>query len=217
LELIIDQTKIRNSAKFAFCQTSLQVMVNKLTAIEFLEKARENPVVDVRSQKEYKQGHIPGALNLPLFNDDERAIIGTLYKNSGKETSVLKGLELVGPKLTGFIKQLRSLVSGKEILVHCWRGGMRSESMAWLFEVAGYHVSLLDGGYKAYRKFIREAVEGPFNFIILGGNTGSGKTEILKALSDAAEQVLDLEAIARHKGSVYGGLGFTDQPTEEKF
>jgi tRNA 2-selenouridine synthase len=192
-------------------------MINRIEAAELLELDRLYPVIDVRSEKEYLHGHIPGAINLPLFNNEERAVVGTLYKNSGREASVLKGLELAGPKLAGFIKQLHKLTGQKKILVHCWRGGMRSESMAWLFEVSGYEVFVLKDGYKAYRRLIRERLSRPVNIIILGGLTGSGKTEILQHLRQMGEQVLDLEALACHKGSVFGGFGQPDQPTNEQF
>jgi tRNA 2-selenouridine synthase len=192
-------------------------MKDRITAAEFLALARTLPVIDVRSEKEYTQGHIPGALNLPLFNNEERAVVGTLYKNSGRETSVLKGLELVGPKLVDFVKQLHKITDQKQILVYCWRGGMRSESMAWLFQVAGYEVYILEDGYKAYRHFIREQFSLPANIIILGGLTGSGKTELLHQLGQMGEQILDLEKLACHKGSVFGGLGQPGQPTNEQF
>jgi len=192
-------------------------MINSITAIEFLERARELPVIDVRSEKEYLQGHIPGALNLPLFNNEERAVVGTLYKNSGREASVLKGLELAGPKLVDLVKQLHKITDQKQLLVHCWRGGMRSESMAWLFQVAGYEVFVMKHGYKAYRQFIRESLSQPANIIILGGLTGSGKTELLHLIGKMGEQVLDLEKLACHKGSVFGGFGQPCQPTHEQF
>ena len=192
-------------------------MINRITAIEFLDRAREFPVIDVRSEKEYLQGHIPGVINLPLFNDEERVVVGTLYKNSGREASVLRGLELAGPKLADLVKQLHKITDQKQLLVHCWRGGMRSESMAWLFQVAGYEVYVMEGGYKAYRRFIRESLSQPANIIILGGLTGSGKTELLHRLGQMGEQVLDLEKLACHKGSVFGGFGQSNQPTNEQF
>jgi tRNA 2-selenouridine synthase len=192
-------------------------MINRISSPEFLDLARVLPVIDVRSEKEYLQGHIPEAFNLPLFNNEERAVVGTLYKNSGREVSVLKGLELAGPKLGDFVKQLHKITDQKKILVHCWRGGLRSENMAWLFQVAGYEVSVLEGGYKAYRRFIRDRLSQPANIIVLGGLTGSGKTELLHLLGKMGEQVLDLEKLARHKGSVFGGLGQPDQPTNEQF
>ena len=192
-------------------------MTTQITVSDFLELARTLPIIDVRSENEFKQGHIPGAFNLPLFNNEERAIIGTLYKNSGREASVLKGLEITGPKLGDFVKQLHKITDQKQLLVHCWRGGMRSESMAWLFHVTGYEVFVLKNGYKAYRHFIREALVKPANIIVLGGLTGSGKTEILHSLEIVGEQILDLEKLANHKGSVFGGFGPPGQPTNEQF
>jgi len=192
-------------------------MINHITAIEFLDRARELPVIDVRSEKEYLQGHIPETLNLPLFNNEERAVVGTLYKNSGRKASVLKGMELVGPKLEDFVKQLHKITDQKQLLIYCWRGGMRSESMAGLFQVAGYEVFVMEGGYKAYRRFIRERLSQPANVIILGGLTGSGKTELLHLLEKMGAQVLDLEKLACHKGSVFGGFGQPNQPTNEQF
>jgi tRNA 2-selenouridine synthase len=184
---------------------------------KFLELARSLPVIDVRSPKEFAQGHIPGAISIPLFTDEERAIVGTLYTKSGREASVLRGLELVGPKLASFVKALHGQTSSKEILVHCWRGGQRSASMAWLFSQVGYEVAVLEGGYRAYRRFIRAAVPGNAKFIVIGGMTGCGKTELLVALAEKGEQVLDLERIASHKGSAFGALGLTSQPTNEQF
>ena len=188
-----------------------------ITAGRFLELAQHLPVIDVRSEKEYFQGHIPAAFNIPLFNNEERAIVGTIYKNSGKDQSVIKGLEIAGPKMSGYIKALKVITTGKEILIHCWRGGLRSENMAWLFYQAGYKVSLLEGGYKAYRHLIREKLSLPAKIIILGGMTGTGKTELLHSISRKGNQVLDLEKLAFHKGSVFGGLGQPEQPTIEQF
>jgi tRNA 2-selenouridine synthase len=192
-------------------------MITQITAFEFLDLARTYRVIDVRSENEYLQGHIPGAFNLPLFNNEERAVVGTLYKNSGREASVLKGLEFAGPKLADFVKQVHKFTDQKKLLMHCWRGGMRSESMAWLFQVAGYEVSVLKNGYKAYRHFIRESLSQPSSIIILGGLTGSGKTELLHLIGKMGEQVLDIESLACHKGSVFGGFGQPNQPTNEQF
>ncbi|MCX6247024.1 MAG: tRNA 2-selenouridine(34) synthase MnmH [Bacteroidetes bacterium] len=192
-------------------------MKEQILPEEFLKLSRTFPVIDVRSEKEYLSGHIPGAINLPLFNDEERAVVGTLFKNSGRDASVLKGLELAGPKLADFVKKLHRITLQKEILVHCWRGGMRSASMAWLFEQAGYKVFLLEGGYKAYRRFVREKLSLPVKIIILGGLTGSGKTELLHLLEKEGEQILDLEQLASHKGSVFGGLRQPVQPCNEQF
>ena len=191
-------------------------MAKVLTAEEFIIKAKSLPVLDVRSPGEYVQGHIPGALSLPLFNGEERAKVGTLYKQQGKILSVQKGLEFVGPKLKGFTKFALKLNS-PEILVHCWRGGMRSSSMAWLLETVGLKVYLLEGGYKGYRKLVQNSFSAPLNIILLGGYTGSGKTELLQLLKSSGEQILDLEGLANHKGSAFGSLGQPNQPSTEQF
>jgi tRNA 2-selenouridine synthase len=188
-----------------------------IDARQFLECSVLQPIADVRSPAEYKQGHIPGAINIPLFDDEERKRIGILYKNSGREASVLLGLEIVGPKMTGFVKDLKKITPSKDILLHCWRGGMRSKGMAWLFETAGFNVSVLQGGYKSYRAFIRQKLAEPAQLVVLGGYTGSGKSEILEFIRKNGEQVLDLEKIASHKGSAFGDLGQEKQPTNEQF
>ncbi len=192
-------------------------MIEKISPRQFLEKAANMPVFDVRSPAEFAQGHVPKAINLPLFNDEERAVIGTLYKKAGKEASLLKGLDIVGPKMSGFVKTAMRFAPRKMLLLHCWRGGMRSESIAWLLSLAGFQVYLLEGGYKSYRQFIREEIGSPARYIILGGSTGSGKTEILEILLKKGEQILDLEKIARHKGSAFGQIGEKPQPTNEQF
>jgi len=193
--------------------------MSRLCAKEFLEKSENIPVIDVRTPKEFEEGHIPGAYNIPIFSNEERVVVGTLYKKSGKEVAVMHGLKFVGPKMYDFVAQAKKLLKGKgkNVLVHCWRGGMRSESMAWLFNIAGIKADILDGGYKSYRSFIREDFSNKKRLIVLGGYTGSGKTELLHELQGRGEQVLDLEGLANHKGSVYGGLGQEPQPTNEQF
>jgi tRNA 2-selenouridine synthase len=191
--------------------------LHKLSPQEFLERSKIVPVVDVRSPKEFSQGHIPGAVSMPLFDDDERAVVGTTYTRIGKDEALLKGLEFVGPKMKDFVARAKALASGNEILVNCWRGGMRSGAMAWLFGFSGLKASVLEGGYKAYRHHIREALSKGPQIKILGGMTGSGKTEILHHLSNLGEQVLDLEGLANHKGSAFGALGQQEQPTTEQF
>jgi len=184
---------------------------------EFIEIGKSIPTIDVRTIAEFEQGHIPRAQSLPIFSNEERALVGTKYKRAGKDSAVLLGLELVGPKLVRFVRMAKKISPQKEILIHCWRGGMRSGSMAWLFETAGFKVYLLRGGYKAYRTYIREQFTKPSRLIVLGGMTGSGKTEVLHELKKLGQQVLDLEGLANHKGSVFGALGQADQPTNENF
>jgi tRNA 2-selenouridine synthase len=185
---------------------------------EFLNFGLNNPILDVRSPAEYALGHIPGALSFPLFSDDERASVGTTYKQKSKEAAFLLGLEIVGPKMAGFVRAANKLAPNKKIAVHCWRGGQRSGSMAWLLRSAGMEVQVLKGGYKAYRSFILEAFfEKKWQIRVLGGKTGSGKTKILYALRSLGAQVIDLEGLANHKGSAFGFIGEEEQPRTEQF
>lgn len=192
-------------------------MSEKIGVLEFYERSKSIPVIDVRSPGEFEKGHIPYAHNIPIFTNEERAIVGTTYKQQGKEPAVLKGLEIVGTKLRHFADTARKLAVNNTLLVHCWRGGMRSESMAWLFETVGIKTYILEGGYKAFRKFGKQKLAESKNIIILGGLTGSGKTEKLLRLKDYGEQVIDLEGLANHKGSAFGALGQEPQPTNEQF
>lgn len=191
-------------------------MIHQINIEEFLANS-QFPVIDVRSPAEFAQGHIPGAVNIALFDDDERATVGKLYKSAGREAAIMRGLDIVGPKMSGFVKAARRVAPGKEIRIHCWRGGMRSESLAWLFSTAGFDVSVLEGGYKSYRRYIRQALDADADYIILSGKTGTGKTEILHALQQQGKQVLHLEGLAHHKGSAFGSIGELPQPTTEQF
>lgn len=183
----------------------------------FLSEARKITVLDVRTPAEFENGHIPGAVNLPLFSNEERAIVGTIYKQKGNQEAVLKGLEFVGPKMADFLREAKKMAVDGKILVHCWRGGMRSGSMAWLFETGGLESFTLRGGYKAYRNLLLGSFARRFDLRVVGGETGSGKTEILHAIGRAGEQILDLEAIASHRGSSFGALGQAAQPSVEQF
>lgn len=174
-------------------------------------------IFDARSPGEYERGRIPGALNLPLLNNEERAEVGTLYKKKGHDAAVLKGFDLVGGKFGDYIRNAKELCKQKEVTLYCWRGGMRSNIMAWLLEKGGFKVSLIKGGYKSYRRWALNELEKDRTVLILGGMTGSGKTELLSELEKAGEQVIDLEALAHHKGSAFGALGQKPQPTMEHF
>jgi tRNA 2-selenouridine synthase len=154
---------------------------------------------------------------VPLFSDQARAQIGTLYKHQGKEAAIKLGLSLVGPRLHELVEQVEKIAHEKVIRVHCWRGGMRSASFAWLLNLSGYTVYLLEGGYKQYRAFMREQFQQKYKIISIAGKTGSGKTDFLKTLAALGYQVIDLEALANHKGSVFGHLGLDNQPTQEAF
>lgn len=191
-------------------------MIRELEISEFLLKSQKTPVIDVRSPGEYAAGHIVGARSLPLFSDEERVKVGTTYKQASKEQAVLEGLDFVGPKMRFFVEEAKRFSPDRDILVHCWRGGMRSQSMAWLLSTVGMRVAILKGGYKAYRQFIRQSFSVSYKILVLGGMTGTGKTEILKELKKFDFQILDLEDLANHMGSAFGGLGRV-QPTNEQF
>jgi len=184
---------------------------------EFLELSKQYPILDVRSPGEFECGHIPNAHSFPLFTDEERAIVGTAYKQVSREDAVNKGLAFFGPKMKTLADNAKKISAEKIFLVHCWRGGMRSSSVAWLLELYGFKVYLLRGGYKSFRRSALESFSEGRNILILGGKTGSGKTLILKELSKLGEQTIDLEALAHHKGSSFGALGEKPQPTQEMF
>ncbi len=188
----------------------------KLDVIDFLQAP--GTIFDVRSPGEYAQGRLPGARSLPLFSDAERAAVGTLYKQVGKEQAIEQGLEFVGPKLASFVTGTKTHLQGGLAKIHCWRGGMRSSSMAWLLQTAGLRTATLQGGYKAFRRWVLECFQQPRHLVVLGGLTGSGKTSILHALQHQGEQVLDLEELAGHRGSSYGMVGMhLPQPSNEQF
>lgn len=226
--------------------------VKKIDINEFLELANQYPVLDVRSPSEYKHAHIPGAVNLPLFSDEERKVVGTTYKQKSREAAIKIGLDFFGPKMRKMVEEVESMVGGtmadgrwplaeKEgtangqrssaidsfpandhrpstiVLVHCWRGGMRSAGVAWLLDLYGFRVFTLAGGYKMYRNYVLQAFRRPYNFIMIGGYTGSGKTIALKELEKKGEKIIDLEAIASHKGSAFGAIGQPSQPSQEMF
>ena len=195
---------------------------------EFLSLAESYPVIDVRSPGEYEHAHIPGAISFPLFSDEERKVVGTAYKQQGKQVAIKHGLGFFGVKLLSMVEKAEaiSLVENKKgddgnrqhtILVHCWRGGMRSAAIAWLLDLYGFRVYTLTNGYKAYRNWVLQQFEIPYDLVVLGGYTGSNKTALLKQLEKAGEQMIDLERLASHRGSAFGALGMDEQPTQEMF
>ena len=190
-------------------------MPQTLDVSDFLAAA--GPILDVRAPVEYVHGQIPGALSFPLFTDEERAEIGTLYHKQGQQAAVLRALEIWGPKMAEMVRAARKLAPEGQVRVHCWRGGQRSGAVAWLLEQAGFDVGLLVGGYKAYRREVLASFARPWQLVLIGGLTGSGKTELLQALSELGEQTIDLEALAGHRGSAFGGLGLPPQPSPEQF
>ncbi len=184
---------------------------------DFLTARNAIPMVDVRSPLEYEEGHIPGAINIPLLNNEERVAVGTDFKQQGQREAIRTAFDLVGPRLNEITSAAERVANGGEILVHCWRGGMRSKNFAQFISMVGIQSKVLDGGYKAYRQAAIDSFQKKFKIIRIGGNTGSGKSEVLRALEKNGEQIIDLEALANHKGSAFGGLGFSPQPTTEQF
>ncbi len=193
-------------------------MADLIPIESFLSLSDSFPVIDVRSPAEFLQGHIPGSVNIPLFDNEERKVVGTAYKQVNKEAAMYIGLDYAGKKLVKLAKEGEQVAGkNKTLLVHCWRGGMRSKSMVWLFETMGITCHLLQGGYKSYRNYIREALALPLNLLVIGGRTGSGKTAVLNHLKNKGEQIIDLEGLAHHKGSAFGALGEIEQPSTEQF
>lgn len=184
---------------------------------DFLRLRQSMPVVDVRSEGEFGAGHIRDAINVPILNDAERVVVGTTYKKVGQKAAILEGFRLVGPRLADIIERTEKVSQGHELLVHCWRGGMRSSNFSQLVGMAGIRTRTLTGGYKSYRQKAQESFRQPLQLVLLTGFTGSGKSEVLRALGAAGEQILDLEGLAHHKGSAFGGLMMPAQPTTEQF
>jgi len=189
----------------------------EIDIIRFLKNSKDIPVIDVRSPSEYFIGHIPGAINIPLFDDDERKMVGITFNDEGSIKAILKGLEIAGPKMSDKLRAALKVARDKKLLVYCWRGGMRSETMAWLFSLGNISTERLEGGYKSYRNYILEDLKRNRKIIVLGGMTGSSKTHILHKIKEEGFQVIDLEALANHKGSAFGSLGQQQQPSSEHF
>ena len=184
---------------------------------EFLKLRQTLPVVDVRSENEFAEGHIRGALNIPILNNEERVAVGTDYKQKGQAEAIKTGFRLVGPRFLEIINRAENVAAGRELLVHCWRGGMRSSNFCQIIGMAKLKSFQLEGGYKTYREQAMASYRSPLRLMVIAGYTGSGKSEVLRQLKAEGEQVIDLEMLARHKGSVFGGLMMPAQPTTEQF
>lgn len=188
-----------------------------ITIDDFFNLRATLPVVDVRSEGEFETGHIKYAINIPLLNNAERIVVGTDYKQKGQAEAIKSGLRLVGPRLLEMVIEAEKVAVKNEMIVHCWRGGMRSANFCQFVGMDGIKTHQLTGGYKSYRHAAMESFKKPFQFVVIGGCTGSGKSEILWALSRQGEQIIDLEKLASHKGSSFGGLMQAPQPTTEQF
>ena len=221
------------------------VCMRRVLIEEFLRESRNALLLDVRSPAEYRHAHIPGAVSFPLFTDEERKVVGTEYKQVSRQAAIKIGLDYFGPKMRPMVEEVERLLDqvnrktaeqgvtnseGKtdpnnpkpqipnpKLFVYCWRGGMRSGAVSWLLNLYGFDVTVLAGGYKAFRNWVLQTNAYPYRLNLLGGYTGSGKTALLKALSEKGELVLDLEALANHKGSAFGNIGMPAQPSQEMF
>jgi tRNA 2-selenouridine synthase len=190
-------------------------MIVRQSIIEFLDL--QIPIVDVRSPLEFEAGHIELAVNIPILNNQNRIHIGKTFKQKGREAAIKLGYELVNPLKPHLLESIIQKVVGKTIALYCARGGLRSNHMAAFFAEHGYTVYVLNGGYKAFRNHLLSIIAQFKRILVLSANTGSGKTEILHALKAKGAQVLDLEGLAKHKGSVFGALGNEPQPSSAVF
>lgn len=187
-----------------------------------VEEALSRPgilMVDVRSESEFEEATIPGAVNIPFLNNEERASVGTVYKQVSPQAARRLGLELVSPRLPEFINHFEKLAGKRDIVLFCWRGGQRSQFVSYMLDMMGFNVYRVQGGYKAYRRYINQYLEGKLTHraVVLHGLTGVGKTEVLTKLGQAGIPTLDLEGLARHRGSVYGKVGLPPSPTQKMF
>lgn len=193
-------------------------MLSEISIDSYLNGYHHLPVVDVRSPAEFEKGHIPGAVNIPLFSNEERAHVGTVFKQRSQDEAYRIGYEYVTPKLQWFIDEARSKAPDGRVVVHCWRGGMRSKAFAQHLSDHGFaEVHTIKGGYKSFRRLALGIFDQPYGLHILGGYTGSGKTRLLKEMEQSGFQVVDLEGLANHKGSAFGGIGQGGQPSSEQF
>jgi len=197
-------------------------MITQLSLSDFLKASQSELVIDVRTPAEFEQGHIIGATNLPLFSNEERVLVGTCYKQQGRQPAILLGFELIGGRWAEYIRVVEQILisaqkNSKKVFVHCWRGGMRSGAMAWALNMYGFDVYVLKGGYKTYRRFCVDTFETPYPIVILSGKTGCAKTSTLLEMQNLGEQVIDLEGLAHHQGSSFGSKGNEYQPSQEQF
>ena len=180
-----------------------------------------SPIIDVRSPEEYSKGHWPGSINIPLFSDSEKAIIGRSYKKESRLKAIFNGLKITLPKTLKLLKIISEIETKNEgeksLRIYCWRGGMRSNTFAWLARSIGIKTYLLEGGYKSYRKWVLCQFETDLPIRLLGGKTGTRKTDLLNYIKDENIHVIDLEGIASHRGSTFGSLGMEKQPSSQQF
>jgi tRNA 2-selenouridine synthase len=192
----------------------------KEITVEELQTIKNPIIIDIRSPIEFKDGAIPEAINIPLFTDKEREEIGTIYKHEGQAAAKWRAMEFVSHKIPSLLNQIKEAMSdGEELVIHCWRGGMRSKAVVTFLEFAGIYARRLTGGYKAYRQYILQQIPTilPERAIVLHGLTGVGKTEVLKKLKSLGYPILDLEEMAAHRGSIFGTIGLGEGNNQKIF
>lgn len=180
----------------------------------------KNPIfIDLRSEGEFEDGTILGAISMPILSNEERKIVGTLYASGDVKRAKEKGVEFFAPKLTDYYKRISQMEKDHEVVLFCSRGGFRSTALFNLLKTLGHNVYKLNYGYKSYRKYVLNFMDTfkDYEYVVLKGYTGCGKTEILKELRKRGENVLDLEGLARHRGSLFGGVGMGFQPSQKTF
>lgn len=191
-----------------------------LVALPFPAGQVYDEVIDVRAPCEFAEDHLSGAVNLPVLSDDERALVGTRYQENRFQARRL-GAAMVSRNIAAYLEtHFSSKPREYRPLLYCWRGGQRSESLATVLSSVGWRVALIDGGYRAYRRYVRQVLETTpesLRFQVVNGLTGSGKTRVLEALERCGAQVLNLEMMASHKGSVFGGDPARPQPRQRRF
>lgn len=183
--------------------------------------AKFDDILDVRSPAEYADDHLPGAISLPVLSDEERAFVGTLYAQVSSFEAKKHGAAMIARNIARHLDEaLINKPKEWQPLIYCWRGGMRSGAMAHILAQVGWRTAQLHGGYKAYRRHVISALDilpTKFKFIVLCGATGSGKSRLLHALAEQGAQVLDLEVLAQHRGSLLGRLPDQKQPSQKSF
>lgn len=197
----------------------VSIMEEKIGVEEALQR-NDIVFIDLRSPAEYARGSIPGAVNLPLFDDEERAVLGRIYHQEGGQKAYLEGLSAASSKLPSLVSEILNAAKNKKPVLYCWRGGKRSESLTQVLHLLEIPALQLEGGYKSFRRFIREQLENyqlTQGAVVLHGYTGAGKTEIINHLQERGYPAVDLEGLGQHRGSVFGAIGMGLQPTQQNF
>lgn len=195
-------------------------MYRDVDVAKVLKEINNIPVVDLRSPGEYQDATIPGAYNIPLLDNIERALVGTVHKKEGSERARELAMEILSPRLPNFIYAFKKIATKKEVVVYCWRGGDRSHFAACILDAMGFKVYRIQGGFKAYRRYIVQYLDRdvlPMRAVVLHGLTGVGKTDVLLELKHQGYPVLDLEGLAQHRGSVFGKIGQPTSPSQKMF